>query len=134
MNSTDKYYDKLSEMAVEIKEKILSLIKEKKIESLNLLPYYDEGYVQNHTFYDIDNNGNGIAYNLDTIIVKDNGLVVFQMSDNDCYYIDNYTIKNFNCVEALYVLDILEQVFDAVEEYNLPLLKEFESFNDYEKE
>jgi len=125
----DKYFEKITELGVEIKEKLLNLLRENKIESLNIYPYYTEISLINYNFYDCDNDGNAIAYNLDTIVMKDN-MPIFQMSDNEGYYATTYKINEFNTLDVLYILDTLETLFNEIKSHNLPLLKKGETFDD----
>ena len=128
MFTTDKYFDKLTEMGVEIKEKILNLLREKKIESINLYPYNDQIGLISYKFYGCDNNGDAVGYNLDVIEMK-NGMPIFEMSDNDGYNSTFYKINDFNTLEALYVLDTLENLFSVCETDNIPILKKGEEFD-----
>lgn len=131
MKASNILYNKLYEVYEMGKDMVRNFIKVREIESLNVMPYISESYIPNFIFYDLDKDGNGVAYSIDSIKVVDNE-PIFYMSDNDGYYADKFYIDCFSANEVVYVLDTLEHLFEAIDKKNLPLLKENETFEDYE--
>lgn len=132
----EKLSEQLAASLSEIKEKartqILSLIKERNIESINIHPYIKEGLVTNFAFFDMEFEGSGVSLELESIKVED-GEPKFNMLTNFGSYWGNKHIDSFTVGETVAVLEVIEGIFELVDNGE-PLLKEDETFENYEAE
>ena len=130
---SDRFYEKLCSVGVEVKTAILDLLNSHNIDSIEISTYVKEGYIPNYIFYDMDNNGYGIAYNLE-YIKKDNKGVgyVFGLTTNDGDMYTENVLHDFNAVELVYLLTMLEELFKNTDENDVPIKKIGEYFDDWE--
>ena len=134
MYKSDELFNKLDAVAVKGREYVLNYIRANNIKSLNVIEYVCEGHIStNYNFYAVDEDGYGIAYNLDYIKVNDRGGVIFGLGDNDECNFKQYSITDFNAVEVAQIMCMLESIMDAVNNMGLPLLGADETFDDYGK-
>lgn len=136
-NAVDSMFNTLDDVRVKAIATINDMLKENKIDTININPYVVEGYITGYTFYSCDKNGYGIAYNIDSIEFIDNGTMVgicANMSDNDGEYYDTWRYSDFNVIELCWLMDMLNSLFTMIDLHNLPLLKADETFEDYEEE
>ena len=108
---------------------LTDFIKNKIKDSINILPYVEQGYCTCIDIYGTDKNGYGIAYNVNSIEVNNCGSIYITLSDSDEYYADERHIQDFNCEDLIWILDMLEELFDSINTYDLPILKKDEDFD-----
>lgn len=131
MNSTE-LWDK-SNMVKDLAVIALTdFIKNHIKDSINLMPYIEQGYCTNIDIYGCDNNGYGISYNVDSIDVCDSGTIYINLSDGDGEYAEERKIEDFNCEDLIWILEMLEDLFESIEDYSLPILKVGEEFDEDE--
>lgn len=126
----EKFFEKMYLMGEEIKNEIIKLLTEKKVESINLLAYYDNNKrldIPNYLYYNCDDDGYSIGYHIDSIVMMGKK-PIFKVSDSDGCYGMIYDITDFTVTELVYVLDTLETLFETIDKFKLPLLKEDEEF------
>lgn len=136
-NTVDSMFNALNDVKVKAIATINDMLRENKIDTININPYVVEGYITGYTFYSSDKNGYGIAYNIDSIEFIDNGTMVgicANMSDNDGDNYDTWRYSDFTVIELCWLMDMLNDLFTMIDLHNLPLLKEDETFEDYEEE
>lgn len=114
------------------KSAIMEILTERKVESINIQPYFQDCYVTNYAFFEIDKNGNGECLEVESVKVV-NGKPIFTMFTNYGNYWGERTLEDFFTNELVYIISILEEIFEQVEDGE-PLLKEDETFDDYEEE
>jgi len=130
--------EKQSELCIELlmqvreqaKSAIMEILTERKVESINVQPYFQECYVTNYAFFETDKNGNGECLEVESVKVV-NGKPIFTMYTNYGNYWGERTLEDFDTSEVVYILEILEEIFEQVDDGE-PLLKEDENFDDYE--
>lgn len=135
MEIINEFYKRLNELDKDIIKAIKNLVKKENIESINFLPYVQEGYVDAYNFYGCDKNGYGISYQIESIsfIEKDEKFdMVAHLSDNDDYYNETWNFSDTNTDEKLYILTMIGDVVDSSKQSNLPILKENEFFEDFD--
>lgn len=132
----EKQSERIVEMLMQVREEtksaIMQILTERKVESINVQPYIQEDYITNYAFFDTDKNGNGECLELDAI-KKDGESYSFTMYTN---YGDYFCVKEFgefDTSELVYILEMLEEIFECVDEGE-PLLKDGEDFDDYEED
>ena len=114
------------------KDAIVDLLTERKVTSINLQPYIQEGYITNYAFFDTDKNGNGECLELDLIEVEGDN-ISFTMYTNYGDYFKESELGEFDTNELVYILEMLEEIFDLVDDGE-PLLEKDEDFDDYEED
>ena len=135
MEIINEFYKRLNEIDKDVIKAIENLVKKENIKSINFLPYVQEGYVDAYTFYGCDKNGYGISYHIESIsfIEKDEKFdMVAHLSDNDDYYEETWNFADTNTDEKLYILTMIGGVVDSSKQFNLPILKENEFFEDFD--
>lgn len=132
-NETDSlienYYKQLNRIKNEVRESIISLLKENNLTSVNFLPYTGESYISNFLFYDCDKNGYGVALELDNLTFE-NGKVMLSMSENEAGYYGQRSLNELSVNECVYVLDMLSGVIEYSTEEGIPVLAENQEFDD----
>ena len=136
-NETDSlignYYDQLSQVAKEARESIISLLKENDLTSVNFLPYTQESYIANYLFYDCDNNGYGVALEIDNLTFE-NEKVTLSMSENEDGYYGQRSLNELLPNECVYVLEMLTGVIEYSKQEGIPVLAKDQDFDDVESE
>ena len=133
----EKQSELINEMLMKVREQakdaILAILTEHDVESINVQPYIQESYITNYSFFDADKNDNGECLELEAVKMNNDGTPEFTMYTN---YGDYFCVKEFgefDTSELVYILEMLEEIFECVSEGE-PLLKEDETFDDYEEE
>lgn len=129
---SEQILDLLMKVREQAKDAIVGLLAERKVTTINLQPYIQEGYITNYVFFDTDKNGNGECLELDLIEVEDDN-INFTMYTNYGDYFKECEIGDFDTNELVYILEMLEEIFDLVDEGE-PLLEKDEDFDDYEED
>lgn len=133
---SENFSERLNTIKNEIWEAIYNLLKEHNVESINMYAYWSERCCDRCTFFDVDDDGYGVALYIDKLRFFPNlsNLIEFDMLDtNDNCYSTWDNTNFFTVAEANYVLDMLEQIFEvADEEDGGRILKENEDFDDWE--
>lgn len=129
---SDEILEALMKVREDTKTEIMRLLKERNIESINVQPYFQECYVTNYAFFETDKNGNGECLEVESVKVV-NGKPVFTMYTNYGNYWGERTLEDFDTSEVVYILEIIEEIFEQIDNGE-PLLKEDETFDDYEDE
>lgn len=127
-------FEKLSEKLEQIRQEgiewIKNEIKKRDISYINILPYISEMNVTNYLYYDCDKDGFGVATTIDALSVENDKIWLKRYNTYDCYF-DTITINELNAVELSYLINMLEEIFELVDD-GKPLLGEGEDFLDYE--
>ncbi len=129
MNSSE-LWNKINEIKELAVNSLSEFIKEHIKDSLNVNPYVEQGYCTCIDLYDTDKNGYGICYHVDSIEINNNGVPYFVLADNDEYYQDEKHIQDFETEDLIWILEMLEQLFDSMEKYNVDYLKSGEYFDE----
>lgn len=95
---------------------IVFLNEKLKGDSINIEYYRTEDSVDSYYFLDFDNDGYGRGLMIDSIERKPNGDYIFNMVTEDGDDWDERELSDFNAVEIAWVLEILEQTFDVIDE------------------
>lgn len=134
--SIEKHSEVCIELLMQVREQaksaIMEILTERKVESINIQPYFQDCYVTNYAFFETDKNGNGECLEVESVKVV-NGKPIFTMYTNYGNYWGERTLGDFDTSEVVYILEILEEIFEQVDDGE-PLLKEDETFDDYEDE
>lgn len=132
MSKSIKFLDKLYSLKLEILDTILSLLKERKVKSINLYEYWSERDVDRYTFHDVDDDGYGVALYADKLYVTDNGIELKMLDTNDCEW-DDWDKENLSATEMCYLLEMVEQVLEIADEDDEGrVLGADESFDDWD--
>lgn len=131
MNSKE-LIDEVNKVKVKALTALSDFIKEHIKNSLNVLPYAVEGYCSIINIYGCDKNGYGISYLLNSIKIK-NDKPIFILSDNDEYYEEQRYIDDFEVDDLIWILEVLEDIFESIKKYNVPYLEEGEEFDNEEE-
>ena len=88
--------------------------------------YHDYNLIDNlYTFFMVDRDGYGVALHLDTASTRDDIEIVLTDSD-DCYE-ETWELAELNVVDALYMLEELENIADFHEVWpDKPVLTEYD--------
>jgi len=129
MNQIEYFIERLKKVTEETREAIVSLLKENNLTSVNFVPYTGEGYVDNHIFFDMDKDGNGISLWLDVLTFKE-GKVTLDMSGNEDGYYGQKNLSELSSNECVAVLDMLTQAIEHSKEEGIPVLAEGQDFDD----
>lgn len=129
MNQIEYFTERLKKIAEEAREAIVSLLKENNLTSVNFAPYTSEGYVDNHIFFDVDKNGNGVSLWLDILTFKE-GKVTLEMSANEDGYYGQQNLSELSANECVAVLEMLTQVVEYSNGEGIPVLAEGQDFDD----
>lgn len=131
MIQIQQFQDRLLQLGKDVKETLLTLVKENNITSVNLGAYTRETAVQGYTFFSVDKNGNGEALEADVLTVNGDKVTI-DMTTNEEGYFGQYDLEDFLPHEMLYLLTMLTEVISYAKENNQPILKELQSFEDLE--
>lgn len=129
MNQIEYFTERLKKIAEEAREAIVSLLKENNLTSVNFMPYTSEGYVDNHIFFDVDKDGNGVGLWLDVLTFKE-GNVTLEMSANEDGYYGQLNLSDLSANECVAVLEMLTHVIEHSKEEGIPVLAEGQDFDD----
>lgn len=129
MNQIEFFTEGLKKIAKEAREAIVSLLKKNNLTSVNFMPYTSEGYVDNHIFFDVDKDGNGVSLWLDVLTFKE-GKVTLEMSANEDGYYGQQNLSELSANECIAVLEMLTQVIEHSKEEGVPVLAEGQDFDD----
>lgn len=129
MKTIEMFRSKLAKVSVEIKDYICDFFKENNLESINVLPYVGDGYINAFTFFDIDDDY-GIALEVDAIKYnKDKNEFKVILSD----YEGEHEVTCFSCdfdvLEMLKLATMLSMIKTAHETKNIPYLAIGEEFD-----
>ncbi len=131
MIQIQQFQDRLLQLGKDVKEALLTLIKENNIISVNLGAYTKETTVQGYTFFSVDKNGNGEALEADVLTVNGDKVTI-DMTTNEEGYFGQYDLEDFIPHEMLFLLTMLTDIIAYAKENNQPILKELQSFEDLE--
>lgn len=132
MNKSEKFLEKLYNLKLEILETILSLLKERKVKSINLYEYWSERNADRYTFYDTDEDGYGVALYVEKLFVTKDGIELKMLDVDDGEWGD-WDEENLSTNEMCYILEMVEQVLEiADEDDGGRVLKASESFDDWD--
>lgn len=125
MKTIEMLRSKLAKVSVEIKDYICDFFKENNLESINVLPYVSDGYINASTIFDI-----GLALDVDAIKYdKDKNEFKVILSD----YEGENEVTCFSCdfevLEMLKLADMLSMIKTAHETKNIPYLAIGEEFD-----
>ena len=126
MNQYSTYYRKsLGLVRDDIFNSIRSLM-EKLGGKVCFRMYHDYNLIDNlYTFFMVDRDGYGVALHLDTASTRDDIEIVLTDSD-DCYE-ETWELAELNVVDALYMLEELENIADFHEVWpGKPVLTEYD--------
>lgn len=129
MNQIEYFTERLKKIAVEAREAIVSLLKKNNLSSVNFAPYTSEGYVDNHIFFDVDKDGNGVSLWLDALTFKE-GNVTLEMSANEDGYYGQQNLSDLSANECVAVLEMLTKVIEYSKKEGIPVLAEGQDFDD----
>lgn len=129
MNQIEYFTERLKKIAEEAREAIVSLLKENNLTSVNFVPYTGEGYVDNHIFFDVDKDGNGVSLWLDVLTFKE-GKVTLDMSGNEDGYYGQQNLSELSANECVAVLEMLTQAIEHSKKEGIPVLAEGRDFDD----
>ena len=129
MNQIEYFTERLKKIAEEAREAIVSLLKKNNLTSVNFMPYTSEGYVDNHIFFDVDKDGNGVGLWLDVLTFKE-GKVILEMSANEDGYYGQQNLSELSANECVAVFEMLTQVIERSKEEGIPVLAEGQEFDD----
>ena len=126
MNQYSTYYRKsLGLVRDDIFNSIRSLM-EKLGGKVCFRMYHDYNLIDNlYTFFMVDRDGYGVALHLDTASTRDDIEIV--LTDNEDCYEETWELAELNVVDALYMLEELENIADFHELWpNKPVLTEYD--------
>lgn len=129
MNQIEYFTERLKKLSEEAREAIVSLLNENNLTSINFVPYTGEGCVDNHIFFDVDKDGNGVSLWLDVLSFKE-GKVTLEMSGNEDSYYGQQNLSELSANECVAVLEMLTQVIERSKEEGIPVLAEGQDFDD----
>lgn len=88
--------------------------------------YHDYNLIDNlYTFFMVDRDGYGVALHLDTASTRDDIEIV--LTDNEDCYEETWELAELNVVDALYMLEELENIADFHELWpDKPVLTEYD--------
>lgn len=131
---SENYIKQLSEIGKEIFNTLLSTLKERGIKSINLFDYWSERGTERYCFYDIDNDGYGVALFADKLYVTDNGIELKMIDTNECEWAD-WDEENLTTSEKCCLLEMIEQILEVADELDDGrVLNADETFDDWEEE
>lgn len=126
MNQYSTYYRKsLGLVRDDIFNSIRSLM-EKLGGKVCFRMYHDYNLISNlYTFFMVDRDGYGVALHLDTASTRDDIEIV--LTDNEDCYEETWELAELNVVDALYMLEELENIADFHELWpDKPVLTEYD--------
>ena len=126
MNQYSAYYRKsLGLVRDDIFNSIRSLM-EKLGGKVCFRMYHDYNLIDNlYTFFMVDRDGYGVALHLDTASTRDDIEIV--LTDNEDCYEETWELAELNVVDALYMLEELENIADFHEVWpDKPVLTEYD--------
>ena len=126
MNQYSTYYRKsLGLVRDDIFNSIRSLM-EKLGGKVCFRMYHDYYLINNlYTFFTVDRDGYGVALHLDTASTRDDIEIV--LTDSDACYEETLELTELNVVDALYMLEELENIADFHELWpDKPVLTEYD--------
>ena len=126
MNQYSTYYRKsLGLVRDDIFNSIRSLM-EKLGGKVCFRMYHDYNLIDNlYTFFMVDRDGYGVALHLDTASTRDDIEIV--LTDNEDCYEETWELAELNVVDALYMLEELENIADFHELWpDKPVLTEYD--------
>lgn len=129
MNQIEYFTERLKKIAEEAREAIVSLLKKNNLTSVNFMPYTSEGYADNHIFFDVDKDGNGVGLWLDVLTFKEDK-VMLEMSANEDGYYGQQNLSELSANECVAVLEMLTQVIEHSKKEGIPVLAEGQDFDD----
>ena len=135
MKKHEIYADKFSELRKEICDTIIALLKERKVESINLYAYWSERNTTRYTFFDVDSDGYGVGLYIDKLRFDEKlgDLIELEMLDTNDNSYSTWDFGFLSAVEMNYLLQMLEEIFEeADEEDGGRILKADEEFDDWE--
>lgn len=120
------YADKLNLIRNEIVEQVTHLIKD-FFNGRVCVCYYHEGepQLERNVFFDVDNDGYGVEYFLDTIYTDEDGKINFIMHDADFNRTPYWDITYFTASDTLSLLYELENIVMYLEETGEEIVKDW---------
>lgn len=120
MNTAAEIFKALSHVRDGAINAVTGFLSEKlKGDSVNIEYYRAEDCVDSYYFLDFGRDGYGRGIMIDSIERKPNGDYIFNMVTEDGDDWNERELSDFNAVELAWILEILEQTFDVIEEeYN----------------
>ena len=124
------FWNEMQKLHVKIKSYICEFFSENNLESINMLPYVSNGYIDAFTFFDVDNDGYGVALSVDSIEYnKDKNEIKAVLSDYEGVHEVTRSFVDFNTQELLYLADMLSMIKRAHETKNIPYFAIGEEFD-----
>lgn len=118
MKKSEEFEERLNEIKNEVIAKIKELLKERKITSLNVYTYWSDGDCTRYIYYDVDDDGYGMAMYIDTLRFDGNNLELCMNDLNDCGA-DTWSETELDAVNANYLLAMLEEICEYADDlYN----------------
>ena len=132
MKKADKILRELSNLGNEAIETILSLLKERKVKSINLYEYWSERNANRYTFYDVDDDGYGVALYVDKLYVTEDGIELKMLNTDDCEW-GEWDEESLSATDKCYLLEMVEEALEiADDEDEGRVLGADESFDDWD--
>lgn len=114
----------------EARAAILETMDAHGAESLNVGEYRREfDFPESFTFFDVDKNGFGMAMELDAVCCTDKGIECVFYENSSDLHIKTPFDTIFNNDEKIYVLKMVEECFELVDNGQAPLLAEGECYD-----
>ena len=125
--SSTKFYSRLASIEQDVANEIRDIIKTlggkvcvmgyRMGDKFDFIPY---------TYFEVDNNGYGVALSIDMVEICDSGDVEIHLSDGDDTYNVIWHLSEMNAIQLTNVLDELEQIKEYHDEYpNEEVITEF---------
>ena len=137
IKNSNNYYKTLAIVRHNAMDAIRGILNERLTNehpSINLDYYSVNGTVDRYNFLGVDGNGYGRALAIFSI-EKDGEDFIFNMADEDGDGYEERNLADFNAVEVVWILDMLEQTFEVIDEnYNGKFLSKYDYDYDDEEE
>lgn len=128
MTKIQIFQDFFDRIGKEIREAIITLLKENDISSVNIGAYTRENSVTGYTFYAVDKHGYAEALNADILTVNGDKITIDMTSNEDGYF-GQCDLDEFQPQEQLYLLQMLSEIIHYSKENGQPILKEHQEFD-----
>lgn len=124
MSKYAEFCEKLDSISNEMKDWIKTEISKRKIKSINFGELVANDYILGFLFYDCDKNGNGEGLNIKKLTVED-GEISFEMDTTYDDYWGVVGLDNFPTTEVAYILSMVEDAINIVDESDREFSKDF---------
>ena len=124
--SSTKFYNKLASIEQDVANEIRDIVKTlggkvcvagyRINQPFDFIPY---------TYFEVDNNGYGVALCVDMVQICDGGLEILLANGDDDYCV-TWHLSEMNAIQLTNLLDELEQIKEYHDEYpNVEVITEF---------